>query len=208
MKRISTDADYLESGKIVLDADGIPFEPASKGYVDQRVPVSSFTGTGSPEGKVSAVVGSIYTDSVATNGAIRWVKTSGTGTTGWRVEYGDTGQRVITHSGAGGTLRIRRVGNTVTVGLNEITLAEGTGAFILFVVPSGFRPLDRISLVTHNPQWLDIPSVWGSYNGLASNFSWLRKIDGSDDRPTVPTSGTVTFFTDDPWPTTLPGTPA
>ena len=74
MKRLSTDAEYLNSGKIVLDADGIPFEPASKDYVDQRVPVSSFTGTGSPEGKVAAPVGSIYTDTAATNGAIRWIK--------------------------------------------------------------------------------------------------------------------------------------
>ena len=194
MKRISTDAEYLDSGRVVIDADGIPVE-------------MGYRGTGSPEGKVSAPVGSIYTDSAATNGAIRWIKASGTGNTGWKVEYGDTGQRVITHNGAGGTLRIRRVDNTVSFGLNEITL-EGRSAFILFVVPYGFRPIDRISLVTHNPQWEDIPSVWGSYNGLASNFSWLRKMDGSLDRPTIATSGTVTFFTDDPWPATLPGTPA
>lgn len=30
MKRISTDAEYLNSGKLVLDADGIPFEPVSR----------------------------------------------------------------------------------------------------------------------------------------------------------------------------------
>ena len=167
-----------------------------------------YTGTGAPEGKVAAPVGAIYTDSAATNGAIRWIKTSGTSNTGWRVEYGDTGQRVITHNGAGGTLRIRRVGNTVTVGLNEITLAKGTAAFILFAVPPGFQPADRISLVTHHPKWEDIPSVWGSYNGLPSNFSWLRKMDGSLDRPTIATSGTVTFLTDNPWPTSLPGIPA
>ena len=194
MKRISTDAEYLDSGKIVVDADGIP---VNLGY----------RGTGSPEGNIAAPIGSVYTDTAATNGAIRWIKTTGTGNTGWVVERGNTGQRVIAHNGEGGTLRIQRIENTVTIGLNEITLAEGTGAFILFAVPSGFRPLDRVSLVTHNPRWLDIPSVWGSYNGLPSNFSFLRKMDGSIDRPTVGTSGTVTFLTDDPWPATLPGTP-
>ena len=96
MKRISTDAEYLDSGKLVIDADGIPFEPAAKSYVDRRAPIDSFTGTGSPEGKVAAPVGTVYTDSAATNGAIRWVKTSGTVNTGWRVEYGDTGWRNIT----------------------------------------------------------------------------------------------------------------
>ena len=180
---------------------------ADKTYVDSLSPLKSFVGRGFPEGVITAPVGTIYTDTAATAGAIRWIKTSGTGDTGWKVERGSTGQRVIAHNGVGGTLQIQRTENTVTFGLNEITL-EGSAAFILFAVPYGFRPLDRISLITHNPHWLDVPSVWGSYNGLASNFSWLRKMDGSYDRPTVPTSGTVTFFTDDPWPTTLPGTPA
>lgn len=44
MKRISTDKDWLESGKIVIDADGVPLEPATqsslelkadKSYVDE-----------------------------------------------------------------------------------------------------------------------------------------------------------------------------
>ena len=29
MKRLSTDAEYLDNGKLVIDADGIPFEPAA-----------------------------------------------------------------------------------------------------------------------------------------------------------------------------------
>lgn len=187
--------------------DGGLSEKADITYVDSLSPLKSFVGTGSPEGNITAPVGTIYTDTAATAGAIRWIKTSGTGNTGWEVERGNTGPRVITHNGVGGTLRIHRIENTVTFGLNEIIL-EGRAAFILFAVPYGFRPIERISLVTHNPHWLDVPSVWGSYNGLASNFSWLRKMDGSYDRPAVPTSGTVTFFTNDPWPSTLPGTPA
>ena len=34
MKRISTDAEYLDSGKVVIDADGIPIEPAAKSEVE------------------------------------------------------------------------------------------------------------------------------------------------------------------------------
>ena len=37
MKRISTDAEYLDSGKLVIDADGIPIEPADKNYVNSEL---------------------------------------------------------------------------------------------------------------------------------------------------------------------------
>lgn len=40
-------------------------------------------GAGSPEGVVTAPVGSIYTDSVATLGVVEWLKASGAGNTGW-----------------------------------------------------------------------------------------------------------------------------
>ena len=69
MHRISSDKEYYANGKVVIDADGIPVE-------------LGYRGTGSPEGKVAAPVGSTYTDTAATNGAIRWIKTSGTGATG------------------------------------------------------------------------------------------------------------------------------
>lgn len=37
MKRLSTDAEYLDSGKLVIDADGIPIEPADKNYVNSEL---------------------------------------------------------------------------------------------------------------------------------------------------------------------------
>ena len=52
-------------------------------------------GTGFPEGVVTAAVGTYYTDTAATNGALRWVKATGTGNTGWKVVYGDTGWRNV-----------------------------------------------------------------------------------------------------------------
>ena len=52
-------------------------------------------GAGFPENAVSAPVGTYYTDTLATNGAIRWVKAQGSGSTGWRVVYGDTGWRNV-----------------------------------------------------------------------------------------------------------------
>jgi hypothetical protein len=42
-----------------------------------------YTGTGSPEGVVTAVVGSIYVQQVSSTATQTWVKATGTGNTGW-----------------------------------------------------------------------------------------------------------------------------
>ena len=52
-------------------------------------------GTGSPEGVVTANVGTEWTDTAGTNGAWKWMKKSGTGNTGWKVIDGDTGWRDV-----------------------------------------------------------------------------------------------------------------
>lgn len=48
-------------------------------------------GTGSPEGRITAEIGTTYVDVNMTNGALKWIKQSGTGNTGWKVIHGDTG---------------------------------------------------------------------------------------------------------------------
>ena len=48
-------------------------------------------GTGSPEGRITAEIGTTYVDVNVTNGALKWIKESGNGNTGWRVLIGDTG---------------------------------------------------------------------------------------------------------------------
>lgn len=83
------------------------------------------TGTGFPEGVVTAPVGSIYIDTAVTNGASSWIKKSGTGNTGWQVLEGDTGWRNITalwqtnsnngFDAAGLLIKLRRVNNVVTL---------------------------------------------------------------------------------------------
>ena len=73
---------------------------AAAAAIAAAVSVAQFQGHGSPNGVVAAPVGSIYTDLAATNGAIRWIKTSGTENTGWKVEYGDTA-RILLYHGTG-----------------------------------------------------------------------------------------------------------
>ena len=203
MHRISSDKDYYADGKIVIDADGIPFEPAAKGYVDQRAPLLSFAGTGSPEGKITAPVGSVYTDTVATNGAIRWVKTSGTGNTGWQVEYGDTGLRDISNLllNATGPVSIRRIGSTVYLNVKGITPAStlNSGAPFLDALPVGFRPMER----------RDFANMSNIREGVSrSMFQFPTGAMGV----WVPSTSDKYFFqhswlTTNAWPTSLPGTP-
>ena len=196
MKRTSTDAEYLDSGKLVLDADGIPFEPASKDYVDQRVPIDSFTGTGSPEGKVAAPVGSIYTDTAATNGAIRWIKSSGTGSTGWRVEYGDTGWRDITSTFdpplQSGAVRIRKTPTEVQLLFYYVQATDRTASTLGSSFGTGAS--------TNFPLY----SAGGANSGVAlSHYSGRLTIQ----RSSAQINGVFTLPSATAWPATLPGTP-
>ena len=188
MHRISSDKDYYATGKIVIDADGIPVE-------------LGYRGTGSPEGKVSAPVGAMYTDSAATNGAIRWVKASGTGATGWRVEYGDTGWRDISDSvdtntlefNAGGYVRIRRVERYVEYAFKEVKAKKGGN---IYLAPVGFRPRDGENANAYQSGFFSVSTAWMGIFGIQANT-----MVGAD-REFV-----LRIVADANWPTSLPGAP-
>ena len=73
-------------------------------------------GRGMPNGTVTAPVGTTYVDEAVTNGALKWIKKSGTGNTGWEVLIGDTGWKIVPSvSKLGGSyVKIRRVNNVVS----------------------------------------------------------------------------------------------
>ena len=180
---------------------------SDKGHVhtaDQITDLHHYRGTGSPEGKVAAPVGSIYTETAATNGAIRWIKTSGTGSTGWKVEYGDTALRNVTSliTGASGRLSLSRVGATVFLnGQNIIPSSDLTsGNSFISALPLGFRPMERRDFAL-------AATLGSSTNRSAFQFTtgaigvWLPS---TSDKY----SFQLSWQTSDAWPTTLPGTPA
>lgn len=79
-----------------------------------------FSGSGFPEGVVTAPVGSVYEDTAGTNGAYFWIKKIGSGNTGWRILHGDTGWVTQTAylngcSAIGTGTRIRRVNNLLLI---------------------------------------------------------------------------------------------
>ena len=169
-------------------------------------------GTGMPNGVVTASPGTYYTDTAGTNGAWRWLKTSGTGNTGWTVVYGDTGWRDLTalllNGFTASVVQIRRYRDTVTLRVATLNGTESTSATFL-ATPSGLLPQANIGAAFN-----------GSLgNGVRSDSSlsidnygngWM-KMQGS--RSTV-VAQTVSQYVSWPantnvaWPTTLPGSPA
>ena len=166
-------------------------------------------GSGSPEGNVSAPVGSIYTDSAATAGAVRWIKASGTGTTGWRVDWGDTGWRNIPFPAdrpyTGGRMLVKRTDIGLYLTFDAVTWdSTATNNESFGRLPSGFRGEDvekKFSIFAGAS-----PSPVGSVN--ISRLGYGNIYGAKTDSSTPPWYAQIFYSTSEPWPTTLPGTPA
>lgn len=75
-----------------------------------------YYGTGSPEGVVTAIVGAEYTDKAGADGLIKWVKTTGTGNTGWR----PASSRVVLNGN--GNIAISSTGSSTITSTDSIPL--------------------------------------------------------------------------------------
>lgn len=200
----------------------------------------SLSGNGSPEGKITASKGTVYTDNDTTNGALQWIKTSDTGNTGWKVTQGDTGWVNLNHvssTTSGSFIKVRRVNDQVfwwfggsgddgelfgVVGWNDPnwlgeppreTIQQNPKTKISHVylchpgtdaIPNGFR----------SPNSLPTGVVYKNNNTIGK-WRLGRVNDANQFRLEFSGSGyykntidslhlsTVTYLTDDPWPTTL-----
>jgi hypothetical protein len=184
-------------------------------------------GTGFPNGKVSAPVGTTYVDTNVTNGALKWIKRSGTDSQGWEVLTGDTGWRTLTIVSKLGNsyLKVRRKNDTVMYqfgglswGWFGIVRRGGAGyqvqpsdrernCYILGLngVPVGFR--SEFSLIGGIYNDKGIPyGTW--YLGGVGDSNMLR-FQFTDPVPTDRDIGdirvsSISYLTSEPWPTRLP----
>lgn len=218
------------NGNVVSLSDGggsITLPTATPSNSGGQVHEYEIHGTGMPNGKVSAPVGTTYVDTVATNKALKWIKRFGTDNQGWEVLVGDTGWinlPIVSKLGAS-YLKIRRVNNMVTYqfgglswGWFGIVRRGGPGyvlqpsdrdrnCYILGLngIPQGFR--SEFSLI--GGIYNDKGTPYGTwYLGGVGDSNMLR-FQFTDPVPTDRDIGdirvsSISYLTSEPWPTRLP----
>ena len=184
-------------------------------------------GTGSPEGRITAEIGTTYVDVNVTNGALKWIKESGNGNTGWRVLIGDTGWRTLNIASKLGSsfVKIRRINNLVVYqfgglqwGWFGIVRRGGQGyssqpsdvernCFILprNEIPVGFRSSNSLIGNIYNDKGI-VYGTWYLADSADENhlrFQFLNPVPTDQDIGDIRVSA-ISYITDDPWPTTLP----
>lgn len=181
-------------------------------------------GRGMPNGVVTAPVGTTYVDEAVTNGALKWIKKTGTGNTGWEVLIGDTGWKVLPSvSKLGGSyVKVRRVNNVVSYQFGGLSwgwfgiVRRGGAGYVLqgsdrerncYIIqnngiPAGYRT--EASLIGNIYNDKGIPyGTW--YLGGVGDYNQLR-FQFTDPVPTDRDIGdirvsSISYLTSEPWPT-------
>ena len=217
----------LEGNTLILSDGGgnvtLPTSTGTGGQVNEY----EIHGTGMPNGKVTAPVGTTYVDTAVTNGALKWIKRRGTDNQGWEVLTGDTGWRNLNiQSKLGGSfLKVRRKNDTVMYqfgglswGWFGVVRRGGAGyspqgsdrernCYILGLngVPQGFRSESSLIGGIYN----DKGTPYGTWYLGGPGDSNMLRFQFTDPVPTDRDIGdirvsSISYLTSEPWPTTLP----
>lgn len=219
------------SGNTLILSDGggsvtLPSQPATNAPAGQ-VNQYEIHGTGMPNGKVVAPVGTTYVDTAVTNGALKWIKRTGNHNQGWEVLTGDTGWRtlnIVSKLGAS-YLKVRRKNDTVMYqfgglswGWFGVVRRNGVGyspqgsdkernCYILGLsgVPVGFRSESSLIGGIYN----DKGTPYGTWYLGGYGDSNMLRFQFTDPVPTDRDIGdirisSISYLTSEPWPTTLP----
>lgn len=216
------------NGNIVSLSDGggsiiLPASANANGQVNQY----EIHGTGMPNGKVTAPVGTTYVDTAVTNGALKWIKRRGTDNQGWEVLTGDTGWRTLNIVSKLGNsfLKVRRKNDTVMYqfgglswGWFGVVRRNGVGyspqgsdkernCYILGLsgVPYGFRSESSLIGGIYN----DKGTPYGTWYLGGYGDSNMLRFQFTDPVPTDRDIGdirvsSISYLTSEPWPNVLP----
>ena len=184
-------------------------------------------GTGMPNGKVTAPVGTTYVDKAVTSGALKWIKRQGNGNQGWEVLTGDTGWRTLNIKSKLGNsyLKIRRKNDVVTYQFGGLSWgwfgvirrggvgyeAQGSdkerNCYILGLggVPVGFRSESSLIGGIYN----DKGTPYGTWYLGGYGDSNMLRFQFTDPVPTDKDIGdirvsSISYLTSEAWPAVLP----
>ena len=212
---------------ILSDGGGSVVLPASTSSNTGQVNEYEIHGTGMPNGKVVAPVGTTYVDTAVTNGALKWIKRSGAGNQGWEVLTGDTGWRTLNIKSKLGNsfLKVRRKNDLVTYQFGGLSWgwfgvvrrggvgyeAQGSdkerNCYILGLsgVPLGFRSESSLIGSIYN----DKGTPYGTWYLGGYGDSNMLRFQFTDPVPTDRDIGdirvsSISYLTSEPWPGVLP----
>nr|DAK25532.1 MAG TPA: hypothetical protein [Caudoviricetes sp.] len=180
-------------------------------------------GRGMPNGTVTAPVGTTYVDEAVTNGALKWIKKSGTGNTGWEVLIGDTGWKIIPSVSKLGNsfVKVRRVNNVVSYQFGGLSwgwfgiVRRGGAGYVLqgsdrerncYIIQNGGIPIGyraEASLIgnIYNDKGVSYGTWYlggnGDYNQL--RFQFTDPVPTDRDIGDIRISS-ISYLTSDPWP--------
>ena len=180
-------------------------------------------GRGMPNGVVTAPVGTTYVDEAVTNGALKWIKKSGTGNAGWEVLIGDTGWKVLPSVSKLGNsfVKVRRVNNVVSYQFGGLSwgwfgiVRRGGAGYVLqgsdrerncYIIqnngiPAGYRTEASLIGNIYNDKGVSY-GTW--YLGGVGDYNQLR-FQFTDPVPTDRDIGdirisSISYLTNEPWP--------
>ena len=219
-----TEVPTIDSVNNLLRTQG---EQATKISVLESKSAYEIHGTGMPNGSVTAPIGTTYVDMSVTNGALKWIKQSGSGNTGWKVLIGDTGWKTLNSVSRLGNsfIKIRRVNNLVTYNFGGLqwgwfgiirrngpgfarhnsTGERGAKVLAPNSIPEGFRSENSLIGGIYNDAGKPY-GIW--YLGGKSDSNYIQ-FSFNDPIPTDRDIGdirvsAISYVTDEDWPVTLP----
>ena len=217
------------AGNVVTLSDGggsitLPAAAAAPSGTPGQVSQYEIHGTGMPNGKVDGTIGQTYVDTAKTNGALKWIKRTPSGNTGWAVLDGDTGWKTLNSVSKLGAsyVKARRINDIVQLqfgglqwGWFGIVRRGGLGfvahpgnrekkVFILTngQMPYGYRTATSLIGPIYNDDGVPYGTWYLGGYGDANHlrFQFLDTIPADRDIGDIRVSN-ISYFTDDPWPT-------
>lgn len=216
------------SGNTLILSDGggtVNLPTPSQNAPTPSTSSSELTGTGMPNGKVEGKLGQTYVDTAKTNGALKWIKRTPSGNQGWAVLDGDTGWKTLNSTSKLGnsSVKARRINDIVQLqfgglqwGWFGIVRRGGLGfvahpgnrekkVFILTngQMPYGYRTATSLIGPIYNDDGVPYGTWYLGGYGDANHlrFQFLDPIPADKDIGDIRVSN-ISYFTDDPWPTT------